>query len=77
MCEDAYNNTYSCVRSLDVAHKVDLMYCELSDTETFVEVYNLTTDPHQLKNIRQSVDPQVCCLKCSRVKLVVCFSSVP
>jgi len=39
-----------------------MIYCELSDSETFVEIYNLTTDPHQLKNIRVSVNPQVCLL---------------
>lgn len=38
---------------------MNVMYCEFTDDETFVEVYNLTTDPHQLKNIKNTVDPQV------------------
>ncbi|XP_076804772.1 N-acetylglucosamine-6-sulfatase-like [Clavelina lepadiformis] len=59
VCEDAFNNTYSCVRTLDTLNKVDLMYCEFTDSETFVELYNHTTDPHQLNNIRSTVDPQV------------------
>nr|XP_002128609.1 N-acetylglucosamine-6-sulfatase [Ciona intestinalis]XP_026690892.1 N-acetylglucosamine-6-sulfatase [Ciona intestinalis] len=59
VCEDAYNNTYSCVRTLQPQHKVDLMYCEFTDTETFVELYNHTIDPHQLNNIKDTVDPTV------------------
>ena len=31
MCEDAWNNTYSCVRSL--SSKKDMMYCEFRDKE--------------------------------------------
>lgn len=54
VCEDAYNNTYACVRTL-VEH--NLQYCEFADTESFVEVYNLTSDPHQLENIVKKVDP--------------------
>uniref|UniRef100_A0A8K9WPS1 N-acetylglucosamine-6-sulfatase n=1 Tax=Oncorhynchus mykiss TaxID=8022 RepID=A0A8K9WPS1_ONCMY len=54
VCEDAYNNTYACVRTL-AEH--NLQYCEFADTESFVEVYNLTSDPHQLENIVKKVDP--------------------
>ncbi|XP_074474712.1 glucosamine (N-acetyl)-6-sulfatase (Sanfilippo disease IIID), b [Sebastes fasciatus] len=57
VCEDAYNNTYACVRTLD--GKDNLQYCEFADSESFVEVYNLTSDPHQLENIVKKVDPAV------------------
>ncbi|KAM9841775.1 glucosamine (N-acetyl)-6-sulfatase (Sanfilippo disease IIID), b [Aulostomus maculatus] len=57
VCEDAYNNTYACVRTLD--GKQNLQYCEFADSESFVEVYNLTSDPHQLENIVKKVDPAV------------------
>uniref|UniRef100_A0A3B5A153 N-acetylglucosamine-6-sulfatase n=1 Tax=Stegastes partitus TaxID=144197 RepID=A0A3B5A153_9TELE len=57
VCEDAYNNTYACVRTLDSQH--NLQYCEFADSESFVEVYNLTSDPHQLENIVKKVDPTV------------------
>uniref|UniRef100_A0A3Q1ID20 N-acetylglucosamine-6-sulfatase n=1 Tax=Anabas testudineus TaxID=64144 RepID=A0A3Q1ID20_ANATE len=57
VCEDAYNNTYACVRTLNSKH--NLQYCEFADTESFVEVYNLTSDPHQLENILKKVDPSV------------------
>ncbi|XP_069022326.1 glucosamine (N-acetyl)-6-sulfatase (Sanfilippo disease IIID), b [Embiotoca jacksoni] len=57
VCEDAFNNTYACVRTLD--GKQDLQYCEFADTESFVEMYNLTSDPHQLENIVKKVDPSV------------------
>ncbi|XP_075963576.1 glucosamine (N-acetyl)-6-sulfatase (Sanfilippo disease IIID), b [Anarhichas minor] len=57
VCEDAYNNTYACVRTLN--GKNNLQYCEFADSESFVEVYNLTSDPHQLENIVKKVDPAI------------------
>ncbi|KAJ8261122.1 hypothetical protein COCON_G00168450 [Conger conger] len=48
VCEDAFNNTYACVRTLT---NYNMQYCEFADQESFVEVYNLTSDPHQLENI--------------------------
>lgn len=57
VCEDAINNTYACVRSLSSSQ--DLQYCEFADSESFVEVYNLTSDPNQLENIFKKMDPQV------------------
>ncbi|XP_077970560.1 N-acetylglucosamine-6-sulfatase-like isoform X2 [Styela clava] len=60
VCEDAYNNTYSCVRTLDPGSPdKNIMYCEFVDSETFVEVYNLTSDPNQLTNIKDTCDPQL------------------
>ncbi|XP_041066346.1 glucosamine (N-acetyl)-6-sulfatase (Sanfilippo disease IIID), b isoform X2 [Carcharodon carcharias] len=56
VCEDAFNNTYACVRTLS---KTNLQYCEFADSESFVEVYNLTSDPHQLINIAKIVDPSL------------------
>ncbi|XP_056434822.1 glucosamine (N-acetyl)-6-sulfatase (Sanfilippo disease IIID), b [Gadus chalcogrammus] len=54
VCEDSYNNTYACVRTLV---GINLQYCEFSDNESFVEVYNLTSDLSQLVNIVKKVDP--------------------
>eukprot|EP00062_Callorhinchus_milii_P021310 gi/632977891/ref/XP_007905600.1/ PREDICTED: N-acetylglucosamine-6-sulfatase-like [Callorhinchus milii] len=56
VCEDSFNNTYACVRTLS---STNLQYCEFADNETFVEVYNLTSDPHQLKNIAKTVNPSL------------------
>lgn len=56
VCEDAFNNTYACVRTLK---DYNMQYCEFADSESFVEVYNLTSDPHQLENIVKKVDPAV------------------
>ncbi|XP_053124957.1 N-acetylglucosamine-6-sulfatase-like [Hemicordylus capensis] len=56
VCEDAFNNTYACVRMLS---PLDLQYCEFADAETFLEVYNLTSDPHQLLNLHKMVDPSL------------------
>ncbi|XP_043565600.1 N-acetylglucosamine-6-sulfatase [Chiloscyllium plagiosum] len=57
VCEDAYNNTYACVRT--IANSANLQYCEFDDSEVFVEVYNLTSDPHQITNIAKSIDQEV------------------
>uniref|UniRef100_A0A8B9KA28 N-acetylglucosamine-6-sulfatase n=1 Tax=Astyanax mexicanus TaxID=7994 RepID=A0A8B9KA28_ASTMX len=54
VCEDACNNTYACVRTLK---DNNFQYCEFADNESFVEFYNLTSDPHQLENIVKKVDP--------------------
>ncbi|KAI4802924.1 hypothetical protein KUCAC02_006491 [Chaenocephalus aceratus] len=57
VCEDSYNNTYACVRT--VAASSNLQYCEFDDNEVFVEVYNVTADPYQLTNIAKSIDQEV------------------
>ncbi|KAG7499573.1 N-acetylglucosamine-6-sulfatase-like [Solea senegalensis] len=57
VCEDAFNNTYACVRT--ISGDQDLQYCEFADNESFVEVYNLSSDPHQLENIVKKVDPAI------------------
>ncbi|XP_068609013.1 LOW QUALITY PROTEIN: glucosamine (N-acetyl)-6-sulfatase (Sanfilippo disease IIID), b [Brachionichthys hirsutus] len=57
VCEDSYNNTYACVRTVDGGQ--NLQYCEFADSESFVELYNMTADPHQLENIVKKVDPSV------------------
>ncbi|XP_059101724.1 N-acetylglucosamine-6-sulfatase [Peromyscus eremicus] len=57
VCEDAYNNTYACVRTLSSLW--NLQYCEFDDQEVFVEVYNITADPDQITNIAKSIDPEL------------------
>ncbi|XP_041111302.1 N-acetylglucosamine-6-sulfatase-like [Polyodon spathula] len=57
VCEDAFNNTYACVRTISPSS--DLQYCEFDDSEVFVEVYNMTADPFQLTNIAKSIDQEV------------------
>ncbi|XP_004632186.1 N-acetylglucosamine-6-sulfatase [Octodon degus] len=57
ICEDAYNNTYACVRTMSALW--NLQYCEFDDQEVFVEVYNLTADPDQITNIAKSIDPEL------------------
>jgi len=48
---DAYNNTYSCVRSGFDGSASDTMYCEFDDDENFIEYYEHDTDPWQLHNL--------------------------
>uniref|UniRef100_A0A8C6KVH5 N-acetylglucosamine-6-sulfatase n=1 Tax=Nothobranchius furzeri TaxID=105023 RepID=A0A8C6KVH5_NOTFU len=57
VCEDSYNNTYACVRT--VTPFANLQYCEFDDNEVFVEVYNVTADPYQLTNIAKTIDQEV------------------
>lgn len=57
VCEDSYNNTYACVRT--IAPSSNLQYCEFDDNEIFVEVYNVTADPYQLTNIAKTIDKEV------------------
>uniref|UniRef100_A0A3P8TQW0 N-acetylglucosamine-6-sulfatase n=1 Tax=Amphiprion percula TaxID=161767 RepID=A0A3P8TQW0_AMPPE len=57
VCEDSYNNTYACVRT--VASSANLQYCEFDDNEVFVEVYNMTADPFQLSNIAKTIDQEI------------------
>ena len=61
MCEDAWNNTYTCLRQLKISNETistNLIYCEFVDSENYIEVYDLVKDPAQLTNIRSTVDPQ-------------------
>ncbi|XP_056131932.1 N-acetylglucosamine-6-sulfatase [Lampris incognitus] len=57
VCEDSFNNTYACVRT--VGPSANLQYCEFDDNEVFVEVYNVTADPYQLTNIAKTIDQEV------------------
>uniref|UniRef100_A0A7N6B1N0 N-acetylglucosamine-6-sulfatase n=1 Tax=Anabas testudineus TaxID=64144 RepID=A0A7N6B1N0_ANATE len=57
VCEDSYNNTYACVRT--ISPSANLQYCEFDDNEVFVEVYNVTADPYQLTNIAKTIDQEV------------------
>jgi len=71
VCEDAWNNTYTCVREMTFKNETifkNLIYCEFVDSENFVEVYDMTQDPKQLKNIRTSMDPQI--LESLNMKLI-------
>ncbi|KAK3728850.1 hypothetical protein QZH41_020225 [Actinostola sp. cb2023] len=71
VCEDSWNNTYSCVRTLSSSQ--DLMFCEFQDKESFIEFYNLKNDPHQLSNIAKKVDRRVLAAQRKRLEeLVVC-----
>lgn len=54
-CQDAWNNTYACVR--DFRNNVDRIYCEFQDSENFVEAYDLAKDPYQLNNIGYDLLP--------------------
>ncbi|XP_032223027.1 N-acetylglucosamine-6-sulfatase [Nematostella vectensis] len=54
VCEDSWNNTYSCVRTLTTSR--DFMFCEFRDSEAFVEFYDLNKDPAQLNNMVETAD---------------------
>ncbi|XP_067635791.1 N-acetylglucosamine-6-sulfatase-like [Eurosta solidaginis] len=54
-CQDAWNNTYSCVRHFRSA--TDRLYCEFADWSNFVEAYDVNEDPYQIKNIGYDLLP--------------------
>lgn len=56
-CQDAWNNTYSCVRHL--ADDLDMIYCQFKDNEHFIEAYDLTNDMYQIENIAYDMLPSV------------------
>ena len=58
-CQDARNNTYSCFRLLrpwrgwrtpSSSQADSSLFCQFSDSEDFVEYYDLHRDPYQLVN---------------------------
>ncbi|XP_023222239.1 N-acetylglucosamine-6-sulfatase-like isoform X1 [Centruroides sculpturatus] len=49
ICEDSWNNTYSCLRILSLQENA--ICCIFKDNKDFIESYNLTADPYQLKNL--------------------------
>lgn len=49
ICEDSWNNTYSCLRILSSYENA--ICCIFKDNENFTESYNLTADPFQLNNL--------------------------
>lgn len=47
--QDATNNTYDCVREINLDEGVDHQFCKFSSGE--VEIFDLTVDPWQLTNL--------------------------
>ena len=47
-CQDARNNTYTCIRTLG---QEDSLFCEFQDHKNTVEMYNIIQDPLQLTNL--------------------------
>lgn len=58
ICEDSVNNTYICLRTFSTDD--NSIHCLFQDNESFVEIYNITADPFQLKNLyfRQNKESQ-------------------
>jgi N-acetylglucosamine-6-sulfatase len=57
VCQDAANNTYSCLRVIDPATSADYRYCEFVDTVRTVEYFDFVTDPYELVNAASSLPP--------------------
>ncbi|KAH7936818.1 hypothetical protein HPB49_005529 [Dermacentor silvarum] len=53
-CQDSKNNTYLCTRHISA--EANTKICAFDDDESFVESYNLTGDPYELKNLFMSGD---------------------
>ncbi|KAK7490756.1 hypothetical protein BaRGS_00017985, partial [Batillaria attramentaria] len=55
VCEDAWNNTWSCVRV--TSDQSIYKYCEFVDNENFVELYEINSDPWELTNLAKTANP--------------------
>ncbi|XP_053976452.1 N-acetylglucosamine-6-sulfatase-like [Hylaeus volcanicus] len=53
-CQDAGNNTFSCIRHLSPDY--NNIFCVFEDDQHFVEAYNITTDSYQMENIGYSMN---------------------
>ncbi|KAK7486445.1 hypothetical protein BaRGS_00022369 [Batillaria attramentaria] len=74
VCEDSWNNTFSCVRS-DRPPKV-YKYCVMQDNVNFVEVYELTGDRYEFENVATTADPSLLAsLKGDLARLTGCSGS--
>ncbi|XP_044736553.1 N-acetylglucosamine-6-sulfatase-like [Chrysoperla carnea] len=51
-CQDARNNSYSCVRHF--SDEDNILLCNFDDDENFIEIYNLEDDKHQLRNLARN-----------------------
>ncbi|XP_022115087.1 N-acetylglucosamine-6-sulfatase [Pieris rapae] len=56
-CQDSRNNTYACLRH--ISKRINMKYCAFADDQNFKEMYNLNTDPYELKNIIDDVLPSI------------------
>ncbi|KAL8565413.1 hypothetical protein ACOMHN_029106 [Nucella lapillus] len=71
VCEDSWNNTFSCIRADRPPHVYK--YCVMKDNVNFVEMYELTGDRYEFKNLAQSADPSLLTsLKADLKRLEVC-----
>ena len=51
-CQDARNNTYTCLRSLG---QEDSVFCQFEDSTNFIEMYNLAQDKLQIVNLAKEI----------------------
>ncbi|XP_074642046.1 N-acetylglucosamine-6-sulfatase-like [Tubulanus polymorphus] len=56
VCEDAWNNTYSCLRFINLTE--NYVFCEFLNEPNFYEYYNMKFDPYQLQNSVNTLDPR-------------------
>ncbi|XP_060533499.1 N-acetylglucosamine-6-sulfatase-like [Cylas formicarius] len=56
-CQDSRNNTYSCV--VDFTYRGTTKFCRFADDSNFIEVYDLTHDPYELRNAYLETDRKV------------------
>ena len=47
-CQDARNNTYTCLRTIG---QEDTIFCQFEDSVNFIEVYSILQDPYQTQNL--------------------------
>ncbi|XP_046573862.1 N-acetylglucosamine-6-sulfatase-like [Haliotis rubra] len=70
VCEDSWNNTYTCIRRSD--GEQNMKFCQFADSENFEEMYDLSRDHYELMNIAKSHPEERTQLLDAMSRLVVC-----
>ncbi|XP_057663660.1 N-acetylglucosamine-6-sulfatase-like isoform X2 [Diorhabda carinulata] len=53
-CQDSRNNTFTCM--VELTESQNFKFCRFNDEENFLEAYNLTVDPFELKNVANELN---------------------
>ncbi|XP_046335749.2 N-acetylglucosamine-6-sulfatase-like [Haliotis rufescens] len=70
VCEDSWNNTYTCIRRSD--GEQNMKFCQFADSESFEEMYDLSRDHYELMNIAKSHPEERSQLLDAMSRLVAC-----
>ncbi|ESO97679.1 hypothetical protein LOTGIDRAFT_208806 [Lottia gigantea] len=74
VCEDSWNNTFNCLRLMTTSK--NYKYCQIYETKTFIEVYELNSDIWEENNIKDDIEPSLLKYFNTRLqKLIKCLGN--